>query len=123
MIAKSAELFEIGSSWPSQKAQPRGAKLPAKIRISAVQGSDIEVNDAAFLPGYGQVGQLAARAIKLMAEHEGLMLDPVYTAKSFAAIPALVASGDIEKGARVCFVHTGGLGAFFAYQHELADLF
>jgi hypothetical protein len=31
---------DIGSSWPLQKAQPLGAKLPAKMRISAMNGSD-----------------------------------------------------------------------------------
>ena len=51
----------------------------------------------------------------LVAEQEGVFLDPVYTAKSFAAIPALVADGTIPQGARVCYVHTGGLAALFAY--------
>ena len=90
---------------------------------AVVKQDDVVVWDGALAPGYGQLGPMSKAAITLLATREGLMLDPVYTAKSFAAIPALVASGDIEKGARVCFVHTGGLGAFFAYQHELADLF
>ncbi len=60
-------------------------------------------------------------AMTLMARTEGLILDPVYTAKSFAAIPALVATGDIPKGARVCFVHTGGLAALFAYESALTE--
>ncbi len=47
------------------------------------------------------------------------MLDPVYTAKVFAAIPALVQSGDIPKGSKVLFIHTGGLAALFAYQTDL----
>ena len=83
-----------------------------------MQGSDIEVNDAAFLPGYGQVGPRAARAIRMMAEHEGLMLDPVYTAKSFGTLVSCVEAGDIPRGSRVCFVHTGGLAAMFGYDAE-----
>lgn len=46
----------------------------------------------------------------------------VYTAKSFAAVLAHVESGDIPKGARVCFIHTGGLAALFAYQDVLSGL-
>ena len=42
---------------------------------------------------------------------KGLFLDPVYTAKSFATITSLVESGEMPKGASVCFVHTGGLAA------------
>ena len=57
-----------------------------------------------------------------MAQAEGLMLDPVYTAKVFAAVPALVESGEIPKGARVLFVHTGGLASLFAYQTDLDRL-
>jgi len=41
MREKSAVFCEMGRSWPSQKAQPRGAKLPAKILISAMKGSDM----------------------------------------------------------------------------------
>ena len=54
-----------------------------------------------------------------MARFEGLILDPVYTAKVFAAIRALVASGAIPPGARVCFWHTGGLASLFAYEQEI----
>ena len=58
----------------------------------------------------------------LMARYEGLIIDPVYTAKSFAAVPELVALGRIHQGARVCYIHTGGLGAFFAYQDQLSQM-
>ena len=54
-----------------------------------------------------------------MAQVEGIMLDPVYTAKAFAAIPALVESGSIPLDSNVLFVHTGGLAALFAYQDEI----
>ena len=57
-----------------------------------------------------------------MASMQGLFLDPVYTAKSFAAVPSLVDSGDIPKGASVCFVHTGGLAALYAYEDQLSDM-
>ena len=66
---------------------------------------------AEFARWYQQTGGLG---------EEGLVLDPVYTAKSFAAIPALVASGEIPKGSKVCFVHTGGLAALFAYEAAIA---
>ncbi|MGI9391784.1 MAG: D-cysteine desulfhydrase family protein [Boseongicola sp.] len=88
---------------------------------AAVELSDIEIWDGAFAPGYGQLGAAAMSAMKLMARTEGLILDPVYTAKGFAAVPTLVASGVIPKGARVCFIHTGGLAALFAYEEIIAN--
>ena len=89
---------------------------------SRVTNEDIRVWDGALAPGYGRIGTPAAVAIQMMATYEGLMLDPVYTSKSFAAIPALVQSGEIPNGSKVCFVHTGGLAALFAYREELERL-
>ena len=37
-----------------------------------------------------------------------------------AAVLGLVEEGTVAPGARVLFVHTGGLPAIFAYQEELA---
>jgi hypothetical protein len=41
-IENSALLLAMSSSWPSQKAQPRGAKLPAKRVIWPMYGSDMD---------------------------------------------------------------------------------
>ncbi len=87
---------------------------------AAVRPDDIEIWEGAFAPGYGKLGGPARTAIEMMAQYEGLILDPVYTAKSFAAIPALVETGDISKGSKVCFIHTGGLAALFAYENDLS---
>ena len=83
---------------------------------------DIFLWDKAFEPGYGQIGPLAENAIKLMAKNEGHLLDPVYTAKSFAAIPGLISDGLIGEGSRVLYVHTGGNAAIFAYQKEMQEI-
>ncbi|MEM8554837.1 MAG: D-cysteine desulfhydrase family protein [Pseudomonadota bacterium] len=87
-----------------------------------VADADVHLWDGALAPGYGKVGPIALSAMKLMARTEGLIVDPVYTGKSFAAVPALIESGDIPKGSRVCFVHTGGLAGLFAYEDVLSDL-
>lgn len=81
-----------------------------------VTDADIRLWDGALAPGYGLMSAPGRRAIEVMAQTEGLHLDPVYTAKSFAAVLAHVENGDIPQGSRVCFVHTGGLGALFAYE-------
>ena len=53
------------------------------------------------------------------ARTEGIFLDPVYSAKTFAGLLHLVATKAIEPGARVVMLHTGGLPALFGYQSEL----
>lgn len=94
-------------------------RLADLLDQSPVKHSDIIVWDDALAPGYGQLGPASRDAMKTMAHFEGLHLDPVYTAKTFAAVQMLTASGDIPQGARVCFVHTGGLAALYAYQDVL----
>ncbi|WP_298917579.1 D-cysteine desulfhydrase family protein [uncultured Roseobacter sp.] len=93
-----------------------GSKVP-------VTDADVVIWDGAFSPGYGQLGPSAAQAMAMMAQSEGIVLDPVYTAKVFAAIPALVDNGEIPEGSRVLFVHTGGLASLFAYQSSLENAF
>ena len=83
-----------------------------------VNQTDILVDDIALAPGYGKVGPRAAYAIGKMARTEGLILDPVYTAKSFAALLHRVETSQIPQGSRVCFIHTGGLAALFGYGAE-----
>ena len=85
--------------------------------------SSIWLWDGALKPGYGRIGRATVEAMGLMARREGIMLDPVYTAKAFAAIPALVRSGEIPAGSRVLFIHTGGLAALFGYQAEIERMF
>lgn len=92
---------------------PEGAPVPSE---------HIRIWDGALAPGYGQIGPAALQAMKQMAQTEGLVLDPVYTAKVFAAIPALVSSGEIAPNSKTLFVHTGGLASFFAYQTDLERL-
>lgn len=80
---------------------------------------DILTWDDALAPGYGQVGEPMKQALRMMAEYEGLFLDPVYTAKAFAGVLGLLQDRKIEPGMRVLFIHTGGAPALFAYQDEL----
>ena len=88
-----------------------------------VPDDKIHIWEGALAPGYGQFGPAARDAMQLMAQSEGLVLDPVYTAKTFAAIPALVKTGEIARGAKVLFVRTGGLASTFAYQGDIAEAF
>jgi 1-aminocyclopropane-1-carboxylate deaminase/D-cysteine desulfhydrase-like pyridoxal-dependent ACC family enzyme len=56
------------------------------------------------------------------ARHEGLLLDPVYTGKAMAGLRMLIANGEISRGARVLFWHTGGAPALFGYPHLFTSL-
>ena len=49
------------------------------------------------------------------ARTEGVVLDPVYTAKALAGLAAAVADGDVRPGQRTVFLHTGGLPGLFGH--------
>ena len=82
---------------------------------------DILTWDGSLAPGYGQVGPKTLHAIKFMVQTEGIMLDPVYTAKTFAGLLGLLEEGKILPGQKVLMLHTGGLPAIFSYQEALTN--
>ena len=65
-------------------------------------------------PGYAIPSEEGNAALSLMAEKEGLFLDPVYTGKAFAGILRMAAEHAFAPEDRVLFVHTGGAGGLFA---------
>ena len=70
-------------------------------------------------PGYSLPTPEMVEAVRLLAQVEGILLDPVYTGKAMAGLIALVRSGTFKEGQRVLFVHTGGAPALYAYQSVL----
>jgi D-cysteine desulfhydrase len=60
-------------------------------------------------------------AVRLLARHEGVLLDPVYTGKAMAGLIGLVRRGHFQPGENVLFLHTGGSPALFAYQDILRE--
>lgn len=69
--------------------------------------------------GYGVVTREVVDAIRLVAEKEGVLLDPVYTGKAMAGLVDLVRRGYFGEGGTVVFVHTGGTPAVFAHKEAL----
>ena len=68
---------------------------------------------------YGATTEEGIKATKLLANKEGIILDPVYTSKGFAALIDYVQKGIIKKGENVIFIYTGGSPAIFAYNEEI----
>jgi 1-aminocyclopropane-1-carboxylate deaminase/D-cysteine desulfhydrase-like pyridoxal-dependent ACC family enzyme len=68
-------------------------------------------------PGYGRVDDRTIAALKLAARTEGLVLDPVYTAKAMAALMTWAREGRLTTAASICFWHTGGQPALFASKY------
>ncbi len=81
---------------------------------------DVIVDDFVLAPGYGQINEPTRAAIRLAAESEALLLDPVYSGRCMAGLVKFVEQGRIPAGSDVLFIHTGGTPAIFAYQNDLS---
>ena len=88
-------------------------------RDGLVDAADVMVDDRALAPGYGQMNALVAEAMRLAAQDEALLTDPVYSGRALAGLIGAVRDGSIAQGARVVFVHTGGTPAIFGYQADI----
>jgi len=69
--------------------------------------------------GYGLLTPEATKAIRLVAQTEGILLDPVYTGKAMAGLIDLIKKEYFKKNDNVIFVHTGGTPALFLYKNQL----
>ncbi|MBT3602405.1 MAG: pyridoxal-phosphate dependent enzyme, partial [Candidatus Latescibacteria bacterium] len=70
---------------------------------------------------YGVLTRESRESVLLAARTEGLLLDPVYSGKTFAAMIEHIRKGKYTKDQTVLFVHTGGTPALFAYADELLN--
>ncbi len=68
---------------------------------------------------YGLLTPEANAALRLAAETEGILLDPVYTGKALAGLMDYAKRGIVGADETAVFVHTGGQPLLFAYADEL----
>lgn len=65
------------------------------------------------------VGELEKNAIKLLAETEGILVDPVYTGRAFGALVDMIRQGEFNLNDTVLFWHTGGAPSIFSYAEKI----
>ena len=81
---------------------------------------DVEVNADYLGAGYAKMGVPEREAIALLAQTEGILLDPVYTGRAMAGLIDLIRWGAFTRGQKVLFWHTGGMPALFSYAQQLS---
>ena len=80
--------------------------------LAAVTDAEIVLDDTQLGSGYGRRTEAADEATRLLARTEGILVDPIYTAKALAGLVAEVRSGRLD-GRRVVFWHAGGTPGLF----------
>lgn len=87
--------------------------IPNKIPPS------LEISDKFVGLGYAIADTSTVSAVRLLAELEGIFLDPVYTGKAFNGLLSLVKENKFSKSDNLIFLHTGGSPAIFAFSENL----
>jgi 1-aminocyclopropane-1-carboxylate deaminase/D-cysteine desulfhydrase-like pyridoxal-dependent ACC family enzyme len=100
----------------AEVANQAAMRLGLPHRLTA---RDIEASEDFIGPSYGHITPEGWEAMRLLARTEGILLDPVYTAKAMAALIHDVRRQRVAPGETVVFIHTGGTPAVFAYRDEL----
>lgn len=75
--------------------------------------------DDYFAPRYGEPNEAGMAAVKLLAEREAMLLDPVYTGKAMAGLLDGIERGLFPDEGPILFIHTGGAPALFAYHPQV----
>ena len=84
-------------------------------------------SEVRILDGYQGVGRAEVKKEELdlllrLARLEGILLDPVYTAKAFGGLLDVINRHPGWLGRRVCFIHTGGVFSVFPFRDSLGPL-
>ena len=88
--------------------------VPVRLR-----GEELRTDQGYIGEGYGIATPAGLEAIELLARQEGILLDPVYTAKAMAGLIDHIRRGLLDPSESVVFLHTGGTPALFAKVDQL----
>jgi D-cysteine desulfhydrase len=79
------------------------------------------VDDRSKGPRYAVMSAEQRAFLVEIARASGLVLDPVYTGKAMFGLRAAIERGDVARGSRVLFLHTGGLPGLLADGHAFSE--
>jgi D-cysteine desulfhydrase len=91
----------------------------ALLDLPAPEANQVTALDEWVGPGYALPTDEMIEAVRLLARAEGVLLDPVYSGKAMAGLIGLARRGEIKRGERVLFLHTGGAPSLYAFQNVL----
>ena len=92
------------------------ARITSEARALAAlpEPAPLVVDDRSKGPRYAVMDDAQRAFLVRVARESGVILDPVYTGKAMFGLRAAIERGDVARGARVLFLHTGGLPGLLA---------
>lgn len=90
------------------------------LESAALLNIDLPVDDECIIvddrwigQSYGIPSEKGIEAINLLAEYEGVLLDPVYSGKGMAGLIGWIREGQLKENKPVMFLHSGGVPSLF----------
>ena len=119
-IQSEIHLLGIGVRAPKEKQEQMVFDLAQKTADYldtglTIRRGDVRANCDYVGPGYGLPTDGMIAAVKLLAQTEGLLFDPVYSGKGLDGLIDQIAKGYFDGMENVVFLHTGGSAALFGY--------
>lgn len=117
-------IWGIGVSRDPQDQEPLVHKEACEIAELLGAGFTVPREKVVCIGGYWQPkysvpNAAMVEAVRLFAQTEGILLDPVYTGKIAAGMIDLIRKGKFKKEENLLFIHTGGATALHAYEPVL----
>lgn len=90
------------------------ARIKNEYKVPVQIGDNDFIVDSNYVgPGYSLPTDSMIEAVQMLAQLESILIDPVYSGKAMAGMIDYIRSANIEKGANVLFIHTGGSPALY----------
>jgi L-cysteate sulfo-lyase len=122
LVASNSRVPVLGISVRAPKEKQEASVLALAKRTADHLGlgdimrpEHISANGDYVGAGYGLPTPGMVDAVRMLAELEGILLDPVYSGKAMAGLIDLVRKGYFKADSDVIFLHTGGAAALFGY--------
>lgn len=114
------KVIGIGVRAPKEKQEQMVFDLACKTAAmlgyeDIVKREDVFADCDYVGPGYGLPTPGMVEAVRMLADTEGLLFDPVYTGKGLAGLIDWIRKGKFTEKDTVVFLHTGGSAALFGY--------
>lgn len=117
--------ISVGTAGPEQAQRVANVMRQTldqlKMPALHIEDADIIATSDYVGLGYGSPTAGMIEAVRLVAELEGVLLDPVYSGKAMAGLIDFVRKKRFKADENVVFIHTGGTVGLFAYRNAFHE--
>jgi len=121
-----AEIVSVPIAWEAERVRAYVTDVIEQARsrwsLAIHVPDEIPILDGYQGAGRAEVAREDLAMVLRVARREGIVLDPVYTAKAFGGLLDHLQRAPGSLGRRVCFIHTGGVFSIYPFREALSQL-